>query len=241
MDDVQYAVSHIILSALYNDKKLQIRDPPMDHIKDICIQIRKVVESWLTDPIPSDLPIPIDQIVSTDIYELTVSHGWKNYLNRKNVIDTPYPERIKNILKRSNIDDKDYLVHLEEELLQIDENSKEQFINELEKLEGEKLTERLDNWSGYELLDLFDKVGQMDVKILIGSPQKKVTNEMSGFNQQFKQQANYMEYYNIRKKWINKFTKLYEKYGNPDNYPKHKKDIDQNYIEKKLLPFIIYT
>ncbi len=168
---------------------------------------------------------------------------------------------IKNLLKRSGIDKDDikYYNFIENELLTVDARAIDKFLKDLNALNDKDLRERLDEWSTYELVDLFDKVSQpnkstkspktskkinqnkrleTEVDVLIKSPVP--TKDFKEFKSKYASVGKKIPYGIVRKVWITNFGDLYNKYGNPSNY-NGKKDIDDNYIKNKLLPFIIYS
>ncbi len=104
LDEISYATAQIILAALYGDTELTIRDPPLKYISEACTNTRKAVESWLNDPIPGDLPLNVNQNVSTDIYSITVQKKWKEHQHNRST-------KTKSI-SNTTLSSKELMIHI---------------------------------------------------------------------------------------------------------------------------------
>jgi len=249
-EDIDFATSQIFLASLLGDEKLNTYENPLQKIKELCEETKKVVQDY-QQGIPSELPIKINPDVALDIFGAVAGKKWvvnqpKKSLSNKN-------KRIEIIIHRYNPMDDEYEKYLYKELL----GAPISFIDELEELSNKDLSKRLDEWSSYELENLFDRVAQSS-PLSKSSPEKKILSKKSpkkrethGSVEKEKLEKFTEEHHDMvrndkklekfRKIWANKFIKLYRKYGLPPSYKGDKLFLTKDYYYKKMLPFIIFV
>jgi hypothetical protein len=150
---IQFATAQVILNSLFGTRQLVIYNQPLIEIENLCESIKKVIESY-SSGIPEDLPVQIDTEVAQEIYLRCAKNDW-SVIEKKELTQEERKEILSSISLRYSVEPP-VKKHVLKEL----ESEPNEFLLELSSLSDSDLTERLNEWTSYELEDLFDRVKQ---------------------------------------------------------------------------------
>lgn len=174
--DIDFIAAQIIINSLKGNDKLVIYKNPLEEFSNICGDIKKVVESYYSSLIPEDLPVSIDAAVGIEIYERTLSRDWST---RK---DSGSSEENISTIMASYLDKGDTArkKYIAKSLASEPETFIRRLLNMAEKGEKRRLTETLDEWTDYDILNLFDEVSQPSKIIEPSTPVKRSKKSSKG-------------------------------------------------------------
>ena len=230
---IEFATAQVILAALTNSKELIIYEDPLKEIIRLCNETKKVIGQYsrCISGIPEDLPIDVHMNVGPDIYLRSVKNVW----NKEETDVSPKEDRdylIKEIM-RDFTADKSYEKYVRKELTD-ESQAPYQFLIELQELSDQKRRDKLNEWSSYELVDLFEKVKESHKQL------NCVGKRFNKFSKKFKdQEINNKSLIKIRNKHARRLESMFkEAKKSPIGY-KGKGIPSYNYIRIKLLPYLV--